>query len=334
MGQVPPVYITVNVIYHISACECSLNGTLNSLCDQETGVCNCKPNIAGDRCDRCVPGFFLPDPSSDEGCRPCNCNLGGSTNAQCDQLSGICVCREGVQGATCSEVQDNYFFRGIDYLILEAEDASGISNPAVVTGDENQQYTGTGFYGARDGDGPIDFGSLTAPVSGLYEVVIRYSFLDSLMWNSSTLTIFALGGDETDDANNGDIDCRGSSEVTAESSTDYTNWMRGVGLSITRTFCLRGGSSYQFLLSNFVSGRSDIQAVLNLDSLVLIPVYSSELAVFADAAISRDYASCVALYRSLATRPSDPMTCSQTVFTVSTAVYNGAAGEKFDKILR
>ena len=304
-----------------------MNGSLGSTCDQDTGVCTCKPNVIGDKCDRCAEGFFLPDPSSNEGCRPCNCNLGGAISSQCDQQSGACQCREGVQGATCSEVQENYFFRGIDSLILEAEDASGVSNPVVATGDENRQFTGTGFVAIEDGDGSIDFGSLTAPASGLYEVVLRYSFLDSLTWNSSTLTIFALSNEETSDSNS-DIDCQSYPEVTVDPiSTTYTNWMRGVGLSVTQVFCFQGGRSYQFVLSDFVSGRSDIQARLNLDSLVLVPVYSSELAVFADSTISRDYANCVALYRSLATRPSDPATCNQTVFTVSIALYNGATGE-------
>lgn len=304
------------------ACECSVNGSLNSLCDPVTGVCRCRPNIAGSTCDECLPGFFLPDPSSEQGCQPCNCNIGGSVNAQCDQTTGACLCREGVQGRTCSELQENHFFRGIDYLILEAEDGVGVSNPVIISDMQNRLFTGIGFFAVEDGASVLNFGSLTPPGSGLYEVVIRYSLQGALLWESATLTILPSNEEGT-----GPAECGSSGEIISDSNFEYRNWMLGVGLSVTRTFCLRGGRSFQFTLSNFTSGRDDDSAVLNIDSLVLIPVDLPQLAVFEDSVISNAYGACVALYRSLATRPSDPFVCRDTVFTVSVAIYNGAAGE-------
>ncbi|KAJ7400530.1 hypothetical protein BTVI_104660 [Pitangus sulphuratus] len=36
------------------ACECHVNGSLSSTCQHETGVCSCKSNVIGERCDKCL----------------------------------------------------------------------------------------------------------------------------------------------------------------------------------------------------------------------------------------------------------------------------------------
>ena len=263
----------------------------------------------------------MSDPFSNEGCIPCNCNLGGSVSSQCDSSTGICLCRNGVRGSTCSEVENNFFYQGIDYLILEGEDATGVPRPIIITERQNRLFTGSGFYGVEEGVSVADFGSLTPPISGLYEITFRYSLQGALFWNSSTLTITASSEDPGEPANCGIVP-----EVVNSLSVEYTNWMMGTGLAIFETFCLQGGRSYQFTLSNFISGRSDNSAVLNIDSLVMIPVYSSQLAVFADIIIAREYRNCVGFYRSLAAEVSAPLSCQQTIFTVSTEIYNGATG--------
>ena len=304
-------------------CGCNPNGTLNSSCDTTTGVCRCKPNIAGDKCDRCRSGFYQPDPFSTEGCLPCNCNLGGSTSSQCDSRTGICLCRQGIQGTTCSEVQDNYFFRSVDYLILEGENVTGMqnSNPVIVTDMQNTLFTGTGFYGFEETVDLANFGSLTPPVTGFYEVVFRYNLAGTVVWNSTTLMIMP-----SDESSSESSSCGDTPAISDLINVEYTDWMTGVGLSIHQRLCLQGGRSYNFVLTNFNSGRNNGSAVLNIDSLVLIPVDVPRLAVFMDPMISRDYRECVGYYRSLATRSSAPTSCVQTIFTVSTEVYNGAAG--------
>lgn len=298
-------------------CGCSSNGSLSEFCDPVSGLCPCKPNIMGERCDQCQPGFYLPEPSNMEGCQPCDCNPGGAVSPQCDELTGNCLCRNGIEGRTCSEVQDDYFVREIDFLMLEAEDDADFSNQVIITDEQNRLFTGTGFYRVEEGVSAIDFGLLTPPIDGLYDVVIRYSLEGAMLWNSSTLTIVLSSG--VTEA----VNCGGVPEVTQQTSSEYANYMMGVGLSVTRTFCLGAGRSYRFILSDFVSGRSDDSAVLNIDSLVLIPVGS----LFMDPVMNNNYMSCAVLYRSLATRPTDPVTCRQTTFTASTLIYDGAAGE-------
>jgi len=38
-----------------------------------------------------------------EGCLPCDCDAGGSDGADCDQLTGQCVCLPGTTGTHCNQ---------------------------------------------------------------------------------------------------------------------------------------------------------------------------------------------------------------------------------------
>ncbi len=67
-------------------------------------------------------GYF--DLSS--GCRSCNCNLGGSENSVCDQNSPVaqCPCKPNVDSVRCTTPSSGYFFKQLDSILFEAEDAS------------------------------------------------------------------------------------------------------------------------------------------------------------------------------------------------------------------
>ena len=41
-----------------SGCNCQNEGSKNLTCDKRYGKCVCKPNIIGDKCDKCIDGFF------------------------------------------------------------------------------------------------------------------------------------------------------------------------------------------------------------------------------------------------------------------------------------
>ncbi|KAF6722452.1 Laminin subunit beta-4 [Oryzias melastigma] len=61
------------------------------------------------------------------GCRPCECDFGGSLNNRCMMGNGQCDCRRHLIGRQCSEVQPGYFCAPLDYYKYEAEDANGRS---------------------------------------------------------------------------------------------------------------------------------------------------------------------------------------------------------------
>ncbi|XP_044224545.1 laminin subunit alpha-3-like isoform X2 [Thunnus albacares] len=73
-------------------CPCPVNAPANSFavgCRQVYGdfQCICKAGHAGDRCERCAPGFY-GDPLKQGGsCRPCKCNGNGNS---CDPRTGVC----------------------------------------------------------------------------------------------------------------------------------------------------------------------------------------------------------------------------------------------------
>ena len=77
-----PIFLKENVTYilhiSISECVCNSNGSTSLDCDEDYGNCSCKegfggikchecmPNVIGDKCDTCQPGFW-GYPSCQEG---------------------------------------------------------------------------------------------------------------------------------------------------------------------------------------------------------------------------------------------------------------------------
>lgn len=61
-----------------------------------------------------------------QGCRPCDCDVGGAYDSSCDQRSGQCNCRPNVEGRRCDHVRPGFFVMPHDWLRYEAEDARGI----------------------------------------------------------------------------------------------------------------------------------------------------------------------------------------------------------------
>lgn len=59
------------------------------------------------------------------GCRPCECNQGGSTSQTCDQDSpnAQCPCLPNVELTTCRIPAVGYFSKALDEIIFEAEEA-------------------------------------------------------------------------------------------------------------------------------------------------------------------------------------------------------------------
>ncbi|KAG6440429.1 hypothetical protein O3G_MSEX001336 [Manduca sexta] len=91
-----------------STCGCNRLGSVSDRCD-EGGQCVCRPGVGGLKCDRCEPGYWgLPRIGSGHtGCIPCGCSAFGSVREDCEQMTGRCVCRTGVQGQKCTVCADH-----------------------------------------------------------------------------------------------------------------------------------------------------------------------------------------------------------------------------------
>ena len=97
-------------------CGCNADGSDGMDCNHN-GICTCKPNVAGDKCDQCAVGY-TNFPNCDQcdsnyygypNCQPCTCNPQGSESTTCDQATGICTCKENVFGDNCDQCPDGYF---------------------------------------------------------------------------------------------------------------------------------------------------------------------------------------------------------------------------------
>ncbi|XP_053616834.1 agrin-like [Plodia interpunctella] len=86
-----------------SECGCHRLGAVTSHCD-DAGQCGCRPGVGGAKCDRCEPGYWgLPRIGSGHtGCIPCGCSAFGSVREDCEQMTGRCVCKPGIQGQKCT----------------------------------------------------------------------------------------------------------------------------------------------------------------------------------------------------------------------------------------
>ena len=88
-------------------CNCDPVGSQNSICDFNTGQCQCKLNIERTQCDSCRPDYF--GLSSESGCIPCSCDALGSTDSQCDIETGQCTCKPGVTVPNCDQCMIGFF---------------------------------------------------------------------------------------------------------------------------------------------------------------------------------------------------------------------------------
>ncbi|XP_049948231.1 agrin-like [Schistocerca serialis cubense] len=87
-----------------SLCGCNKLGSVSDVCDAETGACSCRPGVGGDKCDRCLHGYWgLPKISEGhDGCIACDCSPLGAVREDCEQMTGRCMCKPGVQGQKCT----------------------------------------------------------------------------------------------------------------------------------------------------------------------------------------------------------------------------------------
>jgi len=90
-------------------CLCNSNEDISSkrYCDHITGQClACLGNTGGWHCDTCLPGYY--GNPGDGFCKPCQCNMYGSRNSECDPRTGQCLCKEKYIGRTCGQCKDGF----------------------------------------------------------------------------------------------------------------------------------------------------------------------------------------------------------------------------------
>uniref|UniRef100_H3BA71 Laminin subunit gamma 3 n=1 Tax=Latimeria chalumnae TaxID=7897 RepID=H3BA71_LATCH len=101
--------LALNPLHKCNPCSCSLTGSARQqqTCHSETGQCECLPNVIGQQCNQCKPGFFNLVPVY--GCERCDCHPIGSENSFCHPIMGQCPCHPGVEGMACDKCQPGFF---------------------------------------------------------------------------------------------------------------------------------------------------------------------------------------------------------------------------------
>lgn len=77
-------------------------GAVQESCDDQTGQCECRPNVIGRQCDQCRPAYF--NMTTSVGCQSCNCHIYGAESSQCDK-NGQCICKPFAVGVNCEQCQ-------------------------------------------------------------------------------------------------------------------------------------------------------------------------------------------------------------------------------------
>lgn len=307
------------------ACGCFQLGTVGNYgCDKETGECRCKRYVTGRQCNQCMPGYW--GMSDDlQGCKPCDCDIGGALDNMCDQQTGQCSCRPNVVGRRCEQVKPSCFVATVDWERYEAELARGIGNTQVVVREvipgRQVTWTGTGFMRVTEGSS-LEFLIDDIPVSMEYEIIIRYEAQMPLRWDDVRMTIIRPGP----------VDQRGPC-ANSIPQDDLKAFVLSQGLRqfvITPDVCLERGVTYKLRLDfyRYQSNRVTPEAGILVDSIVLMPgLPSHPLTSHPDQGQNfRDDVERFRCFEHYRAAPSSPLSevCKKYIFSSSVSIYNGA----------
>eukprot|EP00062_Callorhinchus_milii_P012247 gi/632959081/ref/XP_007895420.1/ PREDICTED: laminin subunit alpha-5-like [Callorhinchus milii] len=160
-------------------CQCVVKGTTSGIgiCDQDSGMCHCKPNVCGEPCDACKKGYYALEERNYFGCQGCQCDIGGSVNLTCSDR-GICRCRQNVEGRICNRPQREHYFPDLHHLKYEIEDGTTPNGRPVRFGYDPREFSNFSWRGYTQMSPIQNNMRVTVHVEkrnvNLFHIVLRY----------------------------------------------------------------------------------------------------------------------------------------------------------------
>uniref|UniRef100_A0A7N8YIP4 Laminin, beta 2 (laminin S) n=1 Tax=Mastacembelus armatus TaxID=205130 RepID=A0A7N8YIP4_9TELE len=256
-------------------CRCDPRGTVSgsSQCDPVSGDCFCKRLVTGRSCDQCLPEHWALSHDLN-GCRGCECDIGGALDNHCSMESGQCRCRSHMTGRQCTQVESGYFFMALDHFLYEAEFAKMEQGCTLEIREYQPErpatWTGIGFARVPEG-GTLEFLISNIPYSMEYDLLIRYE--SQVYWEEVHITVIRPGPIPTSSPCGNTIPDDDRLTVSLVAGARFMVPPQPVCLERGVTYTLRFEFT-RYQDANFILNGA-ANAVLLVDSVTLMPRHSS-----------------------------------------------------------
>lgn len=303
-------------------CTCNSLGTVgNQGCNQFTGECTCKRYVTGRDCNQCMPEHWGLSEDRD-GCRPCDCDVGGAYDNNCDVISGQCRCRPHVVGRRCDRPEQGYFAGLMDYLVYEAELGRGSENCQVVVrepySDRESSWSGLGFMRVYEGSS-LEFDVDNIQSSLEYDIVVRYEPQAPRTWDDVRVVVERPGPIDNND--------RCANTIPQDDRKQVSLPAGGRTAVVYPPACLERGKKYKIKLE-FRRYDNQIEtptASVLIDSIVLVP--RADSIPFFQGSVTNEHrrqefehARCSQLFGPVVKAPISEI-CKKHLFSIGFYVY-------------